>query len=79
MLFIAKERFKTNEDGTVTDLAPSNARKNDEIFIEHIELSETTEGAILATDEDELLDNPLIKEKLELLELANAVLEDMGV
>jgi hypothetical protein len=75
MIFLAKKRY----DAEGNDLAPETARKNNEIFIQHIELSKNTEGAILATEEDELLTNPLIKEKLDLVEIANAVLEDMGV
>lgn len=77
MLFIAKPRYKTNEDGTVTDLAPQGARMNDSVYLSHIELTDASEGAILGTDEDELLSNPLVQEKVDLVEIANAILADL--
>lgn len=73
MLFIVKKRF----DAEGNDLAPSGARTNGEVYLQHIELSETTDGAIIGTDEDELLNSPLITEKLSLVEIAEAVLADL--
>lgn len=78
MLFIAKPRYKTNEDGTITDLAPQGARKNDKVYLSHIELTDSTGGAIIGTDEDELLASPLVTEKMYLVELAEALIADGG-
>ena len=79
MLFLAKPRY----DADGNDLAPAGARMNDKVFLQHIELSDTTEGAVIGTDEDELLSSPLVTEKVEMVTLAAELLaaarEDMGV
>lgn len=79
MLFIAKPRY----DADGNDLAPVGARMNDKVYLQHIELSEDTEGAIIGTDADELLAHPLVTEKVEMVTLAEELLaaaqEDAGV
>jgi len=66
MLFIAKPRY----DADGKDLAPLGVRKNDKVFIQHIELTSDTEGAIIGTCEDELLTSSLVTEKVEMVTLA---------
>ena len=79
MMFIAKPRY----DADGNDLAPAGARMNDKVYLTHIELSTDTEGAVVGTDEDELLSSPLVTEKVEMVALAVELLaaaqEDMGV
>lgn len=74
MLFIAKPRY----DADGNDLAPNGARMNDLVYLTHIEYASDTDGALLGTDEDELLTNPLVVEKMYLVELASALIADGG-
>ena len=78
MIFIAKPRYQTNADGTVTDLAPAGARMNESVFLTHIELASDTDGVVVGTDADELLASPLITDKMYLVELAEALIADGG-
>ena len=78
MIFLVKPRYKTNEDGTVSDLAPQGARMNETVYLTHVELASDTDGVVVGTDEDELLASPLITDKMYLVELAEALIADGG-
>jgi len=78
MLYLVKKRF----DSVGNDLAPAGSRMTDALYLTHIELSDNTEGAVIGTDEDEILNNTLVTEKIDALTLAEeivaAIVEDLG-
>ncbi len=47
---------------------------NDKVYLVHLEPAETTDGAVIGTDADELLASPLVTEKVELVTLAEELL-----